>query len=329
MNNPQPAAAHSPPSFYRKHRQLILYSIGLFIVLALSFGALSISFSKKLRAAQDDFDQRISLLSEETTDTLKETKSILEGQIAQVNGSLSSELDDFRVQNEREISTLNGLIDAIEEQTNIQLGELQSELKNVQIKSADFSAIVDDVLQSVVSITTNAGQGSGAIITKDGYVVTNFHVISGATASSIRLHTYDGNSHETEVAGYDSDADIALLKINGNFDSLPFGDADEAKIGERVIALGNPAGLDFTVTEGIISAFRTSSDGYRYLQVDVPINPGNSGGPLVDVRGEILGINNFKLKGDFEGLGFAIIANTVEDITDDLISMHRAQQSAP
>ena len=116
------------------------------------------------------------------------------------------------------------------------------------------------------------------------------------------------------------------IKVNANLQSLRFGDSDDVKVGERVIALGNPAGLSFTVTEGIVSAVRRSGpNGLNiYIQTDVPINPGNSGGPLVDANSRIIGLNNFKI-GGFEGLGFAIESNAVKQVTDDIISQYLSQ----
>ena len=222
---------------------------------------------------------------------------------------------------------MSSLIDQIEQQSNIKLTELKNELKDVQIKSADFSAIVDDVLQSVVSVKTNVGQGSGAIISTKGYIVTNVHVINGA--STISAVTYSGNTYDANtVAGYDSNADIAVLKIDApGLKSLSFGNSDSLKVGEKVIAAGNPAGLGFTVTEGIVSAFRTAENGIQYIQTDVPINPGNSGGPLINARGEIVGINNFKVSSTgFEGLGFAISSNNARNVANKIISDYEAKQ---
>ena len=242
-------------------------------------------------------------------------------------GFVDSNLQNFKQQNQKEIKTLSGLIDEIERQSDIKLGELKDELKNIRIKSADFSAIVNDVLQSVVSIKTNIGQGSGAVIDRKGYVVTNVHVINGASTSSIKVVTYSGKTYDAStIVGYDGNADIAVLKIDAtDLRALNFGDSDEVKVGEKVIAAGNPAGLAFTVTEGIVSAFRTFQNGIKYIQTDVPINPGNSGGPLINTKGEIIGINNFKA-GGFESLGFAISSNNVRSIVNKIISEYEAQK---
>ena len=241
-------------------------------------------------------------------------------------GFVDSNLQNFKQQNQKEIKTLSDLIDEIERQSDIKLGELKDELKNIRIKSADFSAIVNDVLQSVVSVKTNAGQGSGAVIDRKGYIVTNVHVISGA--STVKVLTYAGNTFDANtLVGYDGNADIAVLKINApDLRALNFGDSDEVKVGEKAIAAGNPAGLAFTVTEGIVSAFRTAQNGIKYIQTDVPINPGNSGGPLINTKGEIIGINNFKV-GGFEGLGFAISSNHARGVVNKIISDYEAKQN--
>ena len=180
-------------------------------------------------------------------------------------------------------------------------------------------------MQSVVSVSTNLGQGSGVIVNTKGYIVTNLHVISGA--STIRATTYSGKTYNVNaIAGYDELADIAVLKINApDLKALNFGDSDELKVGEKVIAAGNPAGLAFTVTEGIVSAFRISQN-IDYIQTDVPINPGNSGGPLINAKAEIVGINNFKI-GGFEGLGFAISSNNVESVVNKIISDYETSQN--
>ena len=222
-----------------------------------------------------------------------------------------------------QINTLSQLVDQIEQQSSIRLNELRDELQNVRVQSADFSAIVDEVLQSVVSVKTNKGQGSGAIIDKNGYIVTNLHVVS--EASTVRAVTYSGSTYNVdEIIGYDSNADIAVLKISApNSVALNFGDSDDVRVGEKVIAAGNPAGLAFTITEGIVSATRTASNSINYIQTDVPINPGNSGGPLINVKGEIIGINNFKV-GGFEGLGFAISSNDVRSRVIKIIEDYEA-----
>lgn len=299
------------------------------VVLALVLtGSLTYYFSYRIKVIKQDYEAKISDLSMRTAENLE----VLKAAMSSLGINLSSQIElvdtdlkNFKNQNRQEIKTLSELIDEIEQQSNLQLSELKDELKNIRIKSADFSAIVDDVLQSVVSVKTNVGQGSGAIIDKKGYIVTNVHVIGGA--STVKAATFSGNTYNVNVlVGYDSNADIAVLKIDApDLKALDFGDSDDVKVGEKAIAAGNPAGLAFTVTEGIVSAFRTFN-GIDYIQTDVPINPGNSGGPLINTKGEIIGINNFKA-GGFEGLGFAISSNDARSVVNKIISDYEAKQN--
>ena len=301
--------------------------LGAILILIL-IGSTVIYFNYQIKVVRLDYESRISELGKQTAENLQTVREA----IAQLGINLSSQiglvdtnLQSFKIQNQIQINTLSNLIDQIEQQSNIQLSELKDELKNIKIKSADFSAIVNDVLQSTVSIKTNVGQGSGAIIDRKGYIITNVHVINGA--STVKAATYSGKTYDVNVlAGYDSSADIAVLKIDApDLRAFNFGDSDSVKIGEKVIAAGNPAGLAFTVTEGIVSAFRTFNN-INYIQTDVPINPGNSGGPLINTKGEIIGINNFKV-GGFEGLGFAISSNEVRSVVNRIISEYESKQN--
>lgn len=205
--------------------------------------------------------------------------------------------------------------------------EAQSEqLKKIKSSvSDDFSSVIDETIGGVVSVVTNVvtnvAKGSGFIITSDGYVITNYHVISGA--KSISVVPYQDSAKTVELIGYNSNIDLALLKINGSYAPLVFGNSDNAEIGEKVIAMGNPYGLSFSVTEGIVSSLhRTGSNGLNvYIQTDVPLNPGNSGGPLIDKQGKVIGINNFKI-GGAESLGFALESNQAVE-TINIISQER------
>jgi len=308
----------------KKTQNIILIAVVFLIVI----GGLAYYFNQQIKLVRQDYEARISNLNRQTAEGFK----VLTRVLADLNANLSSQigfidttLQNFKKQNQQDIKTLSDLIDQIEKQSNIQLSELKNEVKNIRIKSQDFSAIVDDVLESVVSIGTNTGQGSGVIIDRQGYIVTNVHVISGAT--TVKVTTYSGSTYNVKtLVGYDSAADIAVLKIDApDLKSLNFGDSDDVKVGEKVIAAGNPAGLAFTVTEGIVSAFRTFN-GIKYVQTDVPINPGSSGGPLVNTKGEIIGINNFKV-GGFESLGFAISSNKVKSVVTKIINEYESQQN--
>jgi len=167
------------------------------------------------------------------------------------------------------------------------------------------------------------GLGSGFIISKDGYILTNEHVIDGANKISVTVIGFDGDL-EANIVGSDSDLDLALLKISAGKD-LPFlilGNSDQIRVGNWVIAIGNPYGLDHTVTTGVISAKGRpiSVEDRQYenlLQTDASINPGNSGGPLLNLKGEVVGINT-AISSGAQGIGFAIPTSTVQQVLEDL-----------
>ena len=174
--------------------------------------------------------------------------------------------------------------------------------------------------------------GSGFIISADGFVVTNNHVISppnsNATLEEITVTMPDGTEYEAELVGSDAASDLAVLKINADrsFPFVTFGDSSAARVGDWVVAIGNPFGLGGTVTSGIVSAIqRTTGQGGaydRYIQTDASINRGNSGGPLFDMRGNVIGINNaiFSPSGGSVGIGFAIPAETAAPIVRQLMA---------
>jgi serine protease Do len=181
--------------------------------------------------------------------------------------------------------------------------------------------------------TTREAQslGSGFIISADGYVVTNNHVIQPdgrATLESVTVTMPDGTEYPAEVVGRDQASDLAVLKISRRepFPFVHFGNSNEARVGDWVIAIGNPFGLGGTVTAGIVSAvYRNTNTGGaydRYIQTDTSINRGNSGGPLFDMQGNVIGINNaiFSTTGGSVGIGFAIPAEIAEPIVTKLIA---------
>jgi serine protease Do len=174
--------------------------------------------------------------------------------------------------------------------------------------------------------------GSGFIMTPDGYIVTNAHVVRGADRLNVRL--FDGRSYDAKVVGQDAATDIAVIKIDGHdLPAVSFGNSDSSQVGDWVLAIGNPMGetLTFTVTSGIVSAKgrplpdlpSTSRYGIQdFIQTDAAINPGNSGGPLVDASGRVIGINAAiaSQTGSYEGYGFAIPINLARPVIDELIS---------
>ena len=174
------------------------------------------------------------------------------------------------------------------------------------------------------------GQGSGVIVSEEGHIVTNHHVVAGQQKFRITLH--GGKTYGARLIGEDRLLDIAVLKIEdkGPFQPLKLGDSSQVQVGQLVFAVGNPFGLGETVTQGIISAKeRSISDNQRDLfQTDAAINPGNSGGPLVNLRGEIIGINVAIFSPDrqnpgFQGVGFSIPSNDVRDAIEQILERGR------
>ncbi len=169
-----------------------------------------------------------------------------------------------------------------------------------------------------------SGIGSGVIVTKDGYVLTNNHVINDA--DDIKVKLADGRSAKAKVIGSDPETDLAILKIDlDNLKVIAMGDSEALKVGDLVFAIGNPFGVGQTATHGIVSATHRTDLGIstfeNFIQTDAPINPGNSGGALIDVNGNLIGINNaiYTRNGGFQGIGFAIPVNLAKEVMGELI----------
>ena len=165
--------------------------------------------------------------------------------------------------------------------------------------------------------------GSGFIISRDGYIVTNNHVIDGADEIKVKFQDEHGDkTYDAKIVGTDPETDLALLKIEADTDlpTLKFGDSDKIKVGQWVVAIGNPFGLDHTVTAGIVSAKgRIIGAGPydNFIQTDASINPGNSGGPLLNLKGEVIGINTAIIASG-QGIGFAIPSNLAKNVIEQL-----------
>jgi S1-C subfamily serine protease len=167
------------------------------------------------------------------------------------------------------------------------------------------------------------GQGSGFIVDSSGIVLTNAHVVSGADTVTVTLR--DGRTFQGEVKGADETMDLAVVKIDGaDLPVAPLGKSDDVQVGDWAIAVGNPLGLDNTVTLGIVSTLNRSSSQVGvpdkridFIQTDAAINPGNSGGPLVNDQGDVIGINT-AIRADAEGIGFAIPIDTAKSVQDRL-----------
>ncbi|HQP49174.1 MAG TPA: trypsin-like peptidase domain-containing protein [Spirochaetota bacterium] len=227
-------------------------------------------------------------------------------------------------------------------------GQRKSPMRDTSLTSEawgiqkNFRGIYDLYKDRVVSISTErivtsypdysspqeqrkqAGQGTGFILSDDGYVCTNHHVVQNVDKVVVKL---DGRSYVADVVGSDERTDIALLKIQGtgSFQPVFLGDSDEVRAGDIVIAIGNPFGLDKTFTMGVVSAaarrdvdFMGSSQ--SHIQTDASINPGNSGGPLININGEVIGINRmiYSKSGGSMGIGFAIPINTAKLVVSHL-----------
>ncbi|MDO8661166.1 MAG: trypsin-like peptidase domain-containing protein [Candidatus Woesearchaeota archaeon] len=228
---------------------------------------------------------------------------------------LNEQLSRLAQQNQEATQQLTGRLNTLKQESEQKIQELTEQVE-YNLKSTDFTNIVQKILPSVVSIQTDKSTGSGAIIDARGYIITNYHVIEGATAGSVR--TSDKNTHQVRIVATNPAKDLAILQIEGDYTSLKLGNSDGVEVGQRVIAVGSPAGLEFSVNEGIISA-RRENNGNEYFQTDVALNPGNSGGPLIDNTGKLIGINNFKLK-NFEGLNFALTINEAKQFIQTTIS---------
>ena len=202
-------------------------------------------------------------------------------------------------------------------------------------EALDAQEVYNQVVKSTVAITasrtgeTTDSSGTGIIATSDGYIITNAHVVLNTKSVLVTVTTYDGQQYDAVVVDMDRTTDLAIIKTNDyGFTPAQFGDSDQLSIGEWVVAIGNPGGERFasSLTRGIISGLdraveRYSEDGMTFIQTDAAINPGNSGGPLVNMYGQVVGINSSKIITDgYEGMGFAIPVSKAKDIIDQLLS---------
>ena len=218
----------------------------------------------------------------------------------------------------------------------------QTESQNINVYSLCNEAVVnintkvtayDWFLEPYVQ---DGGSGSGSIIDKRGYILTNVHVIQDATKIYVSL--FDGTQYEAEVVGQDLDSDLAVIKFNPpsgmTLKTISFGDSGSLKVGQRVIAIGNPFGLERTMTTGIVSGLgrpiQNSNNRIirNMIQTDAAINPGNSGGPLLDTNGRMIGINTMikSSSGSSSGVGFAVPSETAVRVVADLIKYGKVQR---
>jgi len=212
-------------------------------------------------------------------------------------------------------------------------------------EKASNAVVKIDISKSSRGVIVSSGFGSGFIVREDGYILTNNHVVEDANTIKVTLR--DGKKYDGKIVGTDTLSDIAVVAINArNLPTLPLGDSDKARVGETVIAIGNPLGYDYTVTVGVISGIQrevtppsssqtpelpfpfffpyqetkqtATTPMVGVIQTDAPINPGNSGGPLINLKGEVVGIN-FMIESDAQGLGFAVSSNVAKKVMNELL----------
>lgn len=206
--------------------------------------------------------------------------------------------------------------------------------QNGKLSTVDISSKVKPSVVGIVVYMQGisfepAGQGSGVIMSNDGYIISNAHVFldsKGSIVDGVKVVLDNNEEYEATIVGLDTKTDLAIIKINANnLTPAEFGDSNQLKVGEQVVAIGNPSGLQLagSVTSGIVSALdRNIQKGYAtsFIQTDAAINPGNSGGALVNAYGQVIGINSSKISAtDYEGIGFAIPISQAKPIIDNLI----------
>lgn len=292
----------------KRHHKVILGGFSTIVIIFMIIsGILLNTILIRIDTNYNLLDKKITEIDLETqgkintlTDNIIETQNL----VSNVNQSLKQEIGGFKTE----------------------IGSFKTEFAELKASAGeDFSGIIENSIASVVTIKTDVSQGTGFIITNDGYIVTNYHVIANAKQAGI--FTYDKEMHQTSLIGFNKILDLALLKIDGVYEGLELGDSNKIQPGEKVIAIGNPLGLQFSVSQGIISAIHRIGDNgiEAYIQTDAALNPGNSGGPLINKNGKVIGINNFKLGGG-ENLGFALEANYIEEAVNK-ITLNKINQT--
>jgi len=253
---------------------------------------------------------------------------------------LKSEMGNIQTESNYNAEKLN-FSESVEKVVSVEENENQKQ--NIDLEYITESIVgISKLKQTGTSIFINnaeekLGLGSGVIITDNGYILTNQHV-AGNKYSSCYVNLSDGKTYEGSVVWADSNIDLAIVKINkNNLSYLEFGDSDDVKLADDVYAIGNPLGLDFqkTVTKGIISALnrtiRLEDNGENVymedlIQTDATINEGNSGGALINISGELIGINSVKIS-NAEGIGFAVPINIVKPIVNRLVSNGKFEEA--
>ena len=260
------------------------------------------------------------------------TGSMADGTQANLDDALGQEIDIDDVSGAEFVLETNSPVLQV---ANDNKEYTQDEFQNISVYEKCNEAVVNITTQVMSTnwfwepVLTSGGSGSGSIIDKRGYVITNVHVIDNATKITISLH--DGTSYDGTVVGKDVESDIAVLKFTPPKDkelkTIAFGDSENLKVGQKVIAIGNPFALERTMTTGIISGLgRPIQESENVIirnmiQTDAAINPGNSGGPLLDSLGRMIGVNTiiYSSSGSSSGVGFAVPVSTARRVVNELI----------
>lgn len=281
----------------KKHRN-VLYGL-VFILLVLNLVSFLVLSSRIIKLQTEIEDTK--------TQMQNKTQNLL-------NLILSSE-----EQNQKSFNEISLSINEISNSLVQQQSKFEKEISYLKSSQGDFSGVVSEAIKGVVTVRTDKSIGSGFIIHPEGYIVTNYHVI--ANANRLAIINSEKEMMPAEVIGFNWVSDVAVIKIEGKHPYLELADSDNLKPGSKVIAIGNPLGLSFTVTEGIVSAVKRVglNSKAEYIQTDVSLNPGNSGGPLIDVNGKVVGINNFKI-GEAENLGFALESNALKNYVNEIVN---------
>lgn len=310
--------------------QVILFSAAAFAA-AVILTSLGFSFSKKNVASKTEN-------REETSKTEIQTENLVS-----LNPEDSVNLQTEKIsESELDETFLSNNFPANQIEVANETSYTQDELQNIRVYDSCSPAVVNINTQVVgvnwflEPVVQDGGSGSGSIIDKRGYVLTNVHVVKGA--SKIYVSLSDGTQYEAEVVGTDEDSDLAVIKFTPPegtiLQTIPFGNSTNLKVGQKVIAIGNPFGFDRTMTTGIVSALgrpiKNSNNRIirNMIQTDTAINPGNSGGPLLDTSGKMIGINTmiYSSSGSNAGVGFAVPSETAVRVSEDLIKYGKVRR---
>ena len=295
--------------------QVVKLSIIIFVLTVFLTSMLFLACSKKSGSKTEKRSFSDSNAGENSAQLgATENKSHLENILETNDSSLQKSFDN----NDFDFSSYSQ-----EEAQNIYVYEMCNEaVVNITTKVMNYNWFLEPYVQ-------DGGSGSGSIIDRRGYILTNVHVIQGASEIYVSLH--DGSQYKAQVVGTDLDSDLAVIKFepprNIELKTIPFGKSEDLKVGQRVIAIGNPFGLERTMTTGIVSGLGRpiQNSNQRIIrnmvQTDAAINPGNSGGPLLDTAGRMIGINTMikSSSGSSAGVGFAVPSETAIRVVADLL----------